>query len=105
MTPTGSYTCGLLEQVFTRPSRTQDVPATISAELASIDPELPRQVENGKLIELVSRREMPCVQAEKMFELCGLNYQSGNPDHSAPLYQYFLPAQAAHVMHTSVQTA
>ncbi len=105
MTPTGGYTSGLLEQVFTRPNRTPDIPAIISAQLAAIDPELPRQVENGKLIELVSRREMPPVAAEQLFDLCGLNYQSDNPDHSAPFYHYFLPAQAIHVMHTSVETA
>ncbi len=105
MTPTGGYTSGLLEQVFTKPTLTPDVPQAIQSELAQISPELPRQVENGKLIELVSRREMPSDAAEQLFDLCHLDYQSDNPDHSAPYYHYFLPAQAAHVIHTSVQTA
>jgi len=105
MTPTGSYTSGLLEQVFTKPTHTPDVPALIRSELANISPELPHQVENGKLIELVSRREIPPARAEEMFDLYELSYQSDNPDHSATTYQYFLPAQAAHVIQTSVQTA
>jgi hypothetical protein len=105
MTPTGDYTSGLLEQVFTRPTHTPDVPPAITTELAHINPELPRQVENGKLIELVTRREMPPAAAEQLFDLYHLDYSADDPDHSAPLYHYFLPAQAAHVIHTSVQTA
>ena len=105
MTPTGDYTAGLLEQVFTRPTHTPDVPQSITTELARISPELPRQVENGKLIELVSRREMPPAAAEQLFDLYHLEYSADSPDHSAPLYPYFLPTQAAHVIHTSVQTA
>ncbi|MCU7846094.1 MAG: hypothetical protein KZQ93_19840 [Candidatus Thiodiazotropha sp. (ex Monitilora ramsayi)] len=103
MTPTGGYTAGLLQQVFTRPSHTPDIPAAITAELAALDPELPRQVENGKLIELVARREMRQQLASSLFDHYGLGYQPGNPDHSAPVYSYFLPAQAAHVIRTSVE--
>ena len=104
MTPTGGYTAGLLQQVFTRPSHTPDIPTEIAAELAALDPELPRQVENGKLIELVTRREMPQQLASSLFDHYGLNYQPSNPDHSAPVYCYFLPAQAAHVIRTSIET-
>jgi len=34
-----------------------------------------------------------------------LKYDDNNPHHSAPLYQYFLPVQAAHVIKTSQQVA
>ncbi len=60
-------------------------------------------VENGKLTELVSRREMPTDFAQRYFSLCGITYNADNPQHSAPCYNYFLPAQAAHVINTSVQ--
>ena len=110
MTPTGEYTHGLLLQVFTRPERNPQIPDDIKQTLAHIDAQgqggngqgLPRAIENGKLLEIVSRREMSAAHAHQWFALYGLEYQPHNPLHSAPVYGYFLPAQAAHVIKTSL---
>ncbi|QBQ55869.1 hypothetical protein [Nitrosococcus wardiae] len=99
---TGHYTAGLLLQVFVQPERHVKVASKIKQELAAIDPSLERSIENGKLLELVSRREMPALLAKEYFALYGLTYEQNNPLHSAPYYHYFLPAQAAHVIRTSV---
>ncbi|MBI3776585.1 MAG: hypothetical protein HY273_13760 [Gammaproteobacteria bacterium] len=105
LTPTGDYTQGLLLQVFTKPERNADIPDDLKLELRLIDPELERAVQNAKLLELVSREEAPATLAPHYFALYGLNYDAANPLHSVPAYQYFLPAQAAHVINTSVQTS
>jgi hypothetical protein len=102
MEATGHYTAGLLLQVFAQPERNIQVAPEIKQELAAIDPALERSIENGKLLELVSRREMPPALARDYFALYGLTYAPHNPLHSAPYYTYFLPAQAAHVIRTSV---
>lgn len=103
MTPTGAYTRGLLVQVFTHPERTPEVPAEIKRELSTIAPDLPSTIENGKLLELLSRNEVTPELAQKFYELYGMRYDPNNPLHSVPAYQYFLPAQAAHVIRTSVE--
>lgn len=105
MTPTGEYTCGLLLQVFSRPQRHAVIPADLKASIVTIDASLGKTIENAKLLELVSRKEMPPEFAAQYFTLYGIDYEPDNPLHSAPIYQYFLPAQAAHVIRTSVQTA
>jgi hypothetical protein len=105
MTPTGEYTHSLLLQVFTRPQRHASIPAELKANIVAIDAGLEKMIENAKLLELVSRKEMPHEFAERYFQLYGIAYQPDNPLHSAPVYQYFLPAQAAHVIRTSMQTA
>ena len=100
LTATGFYTQGLLEQVFLKPHINPDIPADILRSLRAIDPKLSRSIQNGKLIELVSRRELPAALVEDFFSLYGL------PAHkkpvSTPIYPYFLPAQAAHVIRTSI---
>lgn len=103
MTPTGHYTEGLLLQVFTQPEKNTEVPAHIKNEIIKQDEKLGDVIENAKLLELVSRREMSPSQAHKYFALYGLKYDVNNSLHSAPCYQYFLPAQAAHVIKTSQQ--
>jgi len=105
LTPTGDYTEGLLLQVFTKPERNADIPDDLKNELRALDLELERTVQNAKLLELVSREEVPAVLAQQYFALYGLRYDAANPLHSVPAYQYFLPAQAAHVIKTSVQTS
>lgn len=105
LTPTGDYTQGLLLQVFTKPERNSTVPEDLIHELRAVDPELERMVQNAKLLELVSREEVSAPFAEHYFELYGLRHDAENPLHSVPAYQYFLPAQAAHVIKTSVQTS
>jgi hypothetical protein len=55
-------------------------------------------------LEIVSRKEMPAAMAKVFFALYGLQFDINNHLHSAPIYQYFLPAQAAHVIKTSTQT-
>ncbi len=105
LTPTGDYTQGLLLQVFTKPERNADIPADLKNELDTVDPELTRAVQNAKLLELVSREEVPAALAQTYFALYGIRYDAANPLHSVPAYQYFLPAQAAHVINTSVQTS
>ena len=103
MQPTGMYTHGLLQQVFTKPEKNSNIPLDLKAELADIDETLAVTVENAKLLEIVSRKEMPSTMAKQLFALYGLEFDSNNPLHSAPIYQYFLPAQAAHVIKTSTQ--
>lgn len=101
MTPTGQYTSGLLLQVFTSPERNNKVPQVIKQTLATIGKKLETVIENGKLLELVSRKEMDLIFAERLFALYGLSFDPTNPLHSAPVYQYFLPAQAQHVIESS----
>ncbi len=101
---TGHYTEGLLLQVFTRPERTPRIPAAITERLATLGAGLESKVQNGKLLELVSRREMPPHLAARFFALYGLGYAPDDPLHSAPVYAYFLPEQAAHVIRTSLLT-
>jgi hypothetical protein len=105
MTPTGHYTEGLLLQVFTQPEKNSNIPTALKAEITSHGPQLEKTIENAKLLELVSRREMEPRFAWDYFELYGLKYDPNNPLHSAPYYQYFLPTQAAHVIKTSQQVA
>lgn len=103
LTPTGHYTEGLLLQVFTKPELNLSVPNHLKRELSLINNNLEKTIENGKLLELVSRKEMPVEFAQRYFRLYGLEHNAANPLHSAPIYQYFLPAQAAHVIKTSQQ--
>lgn len=104
LTPTGHYTRGLLLQVFTKPEKNPQIPAELKQQVVAISANLEKQIENGKLLELVSRSEMPVAFAQQYYALYGLTYDSHNPLHSAPIYQYFLPAQAQHVIKTSIQT-
>jgi len=104
LTPTGHYTSGLLLQVFTRPELNHSVPAEIKKQLKAISENLDKTIENGKLLELVSRKEMKLDDAKRLFSLYGLEFSPNNPLHSAPIYTYFLPAQAAHVIKSSQQT-
>ncbi len=101
---TGDYTHGLLEQVFTRPEQNDSLPKDLIEELKQVAPALVKVIRNGKLLELVSRREVPMKMAESYFDLLGINYDSTSQHHSCPYYDYFLPAQAAHVIRTSVQS-
>jgi len=93
-----------LLRVFTRPELNTEVPQDIQSTLEAYGQDLNKKIQNGKLLEIVSRRELPRELAQKFFWLYGLKYNYDNPLHSAPVYQYFLPAQAAHVIRTSVQT-
>ncbi len=101
MTPVGHYTHGLLLQVFTQPEKNSNIPAALKAEVVAHAAQLEKSIENAKLLELVSRREMEPRFAWDYFELYGLKYDPANALHSAPYYQYFLPTQAAHVIKTS----
>ncbi|NOZ52592.1 MAG: hypothetical protein GXP08_05525 [Gammaproteobacteria bacterium] len=102
--PTGEYTEGLLQQVFTKPEKNMAIPISLKHTIGQHGVELNKMIENGKLLEIVSRREMPTMLAQELFALYGLRFEPGNGLHSAPYYQYFLPAQAAHVIKTSLQT-
>ena len=103
--PTGAYTAGLLEQVFTRPESNKEIPSAIRMHLKNIDQSLEAVLENGKLLELLTRREMKPTLKREFFDLYGIPFDDANPLHSAPVYPYFLPAQAAHVIRTSVEVA
>ncbi|MDH5328086.1 MAG: hypothetical protein OEZ68_19385 [Gammaproteobacteria bacterium] len=103
MTPTGRYTAGLLVQVFTQPEKNAGIPTALKQQIDTVAPGLGTTVENAKLLEIVSRREMVPEKAQRFFALYGITYDAHNPLHSAPVYQYFLPAQAAHVIKTSIQ--
>ncbi len=101
LTPVGSYTQGLLEQVFRAPEVNRDIPPALMSELARYGEGVTQVIENAKLLELVSRQEMTPALAAKYFALYGIQYDVENALHSAPVYQYFLPAQAAHGIRTS----
>lgn len=101
MQPTGEYTSGLLLQVFTKPELNKNIPVQYLTRLEDLGNNLQNSIKNGKLLELVSRREMPTEFAEKLFALYGMRFDINQPLHSAPIYTYFLPAQAAHVIKTS----
>lgn len=103
LTATGFYTHGLLEQVFLKPHQNPEVPAGIRQKLSAIDPALNNSIENGKLIELVSRRELAVELTQKFLHLYGIKNQQ--QPLSTPIYPYFLPAQAAHVIRTSLHTS
>lgn len=103
LTPTGMYTEGLLQQVFTRPQREDQLPEALLQAIRAVDPKLVKVIGNAKLLEIVSRRELPTALKKPYFALYDITYQPDQPLHSAPVYQYFLPAQAAHVIRTSVQ--
>lgn len=102
MKPTGHYTQGLLLQVFTKPKRNESIPQELLDQFAALDPALSAAIGNAKLLELVSRHEVPADMAQAYFQLYGLPFDATDPLHSVPYYQYFLPAQAAHVIKTSV---
>ncbi len=102
LAPTGEYTGGLLEQVFTRPVKNTNIPLHVKSDLQAIDTELQRVIENGKLLELVSRMELPPELRKAFFALYGLDADKLIPQVSTPIFHYFLPAQAAHVIKTSV---
>lgn len=104
MDPTGYYTDGLLLQVFTQPERTTRIPEEITSRLLAYGAGMEKKIANGKLLELVARREMRPDLAGNYYRLYGLDYQPDNPLHSAPIYGYFLPEQAAHVIRTSLVT-
>lgn len=104
MEPTGYYTDGLLLQVFTQPERTTRIPEEITRRLLAYGSGIEKKIVNGKLLELVARQEMGPDLAGSYYRLYGLDYQPDNPLHSAPIYGYFLPEQAAHVIRTSLVT-
>lgn len=101
LSPTGAYTDGLLLQVFTRPERNQSIPVELIRKLQKLGNNLDRIIENGKLLEVVSRTEMRVEYAIRFYALYDIKYDATNPLHSVPVYTYFLPTQAAHVIKTS----
>jgi len=101
LSPTGYYTNGLLSQVFTKPEKNMKIPNALLEEKRRVFENLPEVLVNAKLLEIVSRKEMNTDLARKYFELYDLEYDSTNDLHSAVFYQYFLPAQAAHVIKSS----
>jgi hypothetical protein len=104
LTPTGYYTNGLLTQVFTKPEKNHKIPNRIMEQKKLISKVLPEMLVNAKLLEIVSRKEMSQQLAKQYFELYDIEYDFNNPLHSAVYYQYFLPAQAAHVIKSSIET-
>jgi len=104
LTPTGMYTLGLLQQVFTRPEKTPQLPDELVQELNDVQSGLSDVVCNGKLLEIVSRHELTPLWKTRWYELYGMQWQTDNALHSVPVYNFFLPAQAAHVIRTSIKT-
>jgi len=102
MAATGQYTQGLLEQVFTRPERNERIPEEVMSSFHSIE-DMSAKIGNGKLLELVSRTEVSAQLAADFYAIYGLEFNLSNPLHSVPVYTYFLPAQAAHVIKTSIE--
>ena len=104
MEPTGLYTQGMLEQLFTQPQRDEALPLSLKENFDRYDTNLFDVIKNAKLLELVARRELPHDFKELYFKDLGLQFEETNPLHSAVFYNFFLPAQAAHVIKTSGQT-
>ncbi len=104
LTPAGHCTQGLLEQVFTEPMHLTTLPDDERRRLAALGDGLDTAINNGPLLELVSRREMAPELAAHLFPLRGLAYHPTDPLHSAPIYPYFLPAQTARMLATSLET-
>ena len=102
MTPTGTYTQGLLQQVFARPEVDKNIPVEITQKLFKYGRDLEETIKNAKLLELVSRNEMGKEFAKRYYKLYGLVFDENNSLHTAPIYNYFLPAQAEHVIKTSL---
>ena len=102
MTPTGTYTQGLLQQVFARPEVDKNIPVEITQKLFKYGRDLEETIKNAKLLELVSRNEMGKEFAKRYYKLYGLVFNENNSLHTAPIYNYFLPAQAEHVIKTSL---
>ena len=101
--PTGLYTQGMLEQVFTKPQRDEALPLKLKESFDSYDRNLFEIIKNAKLLEIVARRELPFEFKKLYFKELGLEFEEENPLHSAVFYNFFLPAQAAHVIKSSVQ--
>lgn len=99
MKPTGLYTKGLLEQAFTQPQKDENIPKEV---IQNINKDLVDSIKNAKLLEIVARKELPPELAQTLYQHYQLPYQKNNPLFSAPYYNYFLPAQAAHVIKTSM---
>ncbi len=102
MTPTGMYTQGLLQQVFARPEVDKNIPAGLTRKLSKYGEDLEKAIKNAKLLELVSRTEMDAEFAKRYYAIYGLKFNANDSLHTAPIYNYFLPAQAAHVIKTSL---
>jgi len=102
MAPTGMYTEGLLKQLFTKPEHEENLSTMVMNHVYNKWPSVGDKIKNGKLLEVVSRTELPAELAEEFFALYGIWYDVNNKHHSAPIYQYFLPAQAQHVIDTSI---
>jgi len=102
--PTGLYTLGLLEQVFTKPQRDEALPLSLKENFDNYDKDLFQIIKNAKLLEIVARRELPLEFKKLYFKDLGLEFQPHNPLHSALFYNFFLPAQAAHVIKSSIET-
>ena len=102
MTPTGMYTQGLLQQVFARPEIDKNIPDDIIQKLSRHGEDLAKTISNAKLLELVSRSEMSTEFAKRFYALYDLEFDIDNPLHTAPIYNYFLPEQASHVIKTSL---
>ena len=88
--------------MFTRPKVNKTIPADLIKDLSEQGDDLEETIKNAKLLELVSRCEMNLNFSKKYYGLYGLEFNLDNPLHSAPIYNYFLPAQAAHVISTSL---
>lgn len=104
LSATGLDTAGLLEQVFTRPCINTNIPAHILDQVNTMDKQLGEKLKNAMLLELVSRTELGGELAQQWATLYGLDAIAQSHNISAPVYHYFLPAQAAHVIATSLQT-
>ncbi len=107
LTATGYYTQGLLSQVFTKPEKNVSIPHHILNEKKLVSNNLPAMLKNAKLLEIVSRKEMSPTLAKKYYALYDIEYNLKMPLalHSAVYYQYFLPAQAAHVIKSSIEVS
>jgi hypothetical protein len=104
MQPAGLYTQGLLEQVFTKPQVDNNIPEELleSINKKIEDKSLLTAIKNAKLLEIVSRKEVSTELAQEIYHHYQLSYKKRDALFSMPVYHYFLPAQAAHVIKTSI---
>ncbi|VAW71208.1 hypothetical protein MNBD_GAMMA12-2135 [hydrothermal vent metagenome] len=84
----------LMHQVFLNPVKVNSLPNDILAGAKKVDPEILTSLKQGKLIELVSRLELPETLKEKWFTLYQIRYEASNPIHSVPAFNLFTPFKA-----------
>ncbi len=84
----------LMHQVLLNTAKPNLLPNDILTAAQSFNPEILTILRQGKLIELISRLELPDTLKEKWFKLYQIRYEPSNPIHSVPAFNLFSPLKA-----------